>query len=219
MLYINVPYEEKDEAKTLGARWDPAHKTWYVEKSSDYKKFSKWIVRSNENETSIVCDHFYIVETHRVCYKCGKITRVIGFALDRWYNIEFDDRDYTRSRFIFNKEFSPIQSYLDFLPSEFYNRLSQTYNYKKGYSKTTKSSYFANHCDYCKSIQGEFHLFAEPSSPFFIDSAEKARQLTFYKYKLARDRIVDDSIVSLISADSELISGYSNFVEVTNYEV
>ncbi len=25
-IYLNVPYEEKDEAKKLGARWDPGRK-------------------------------------------------------------------------------------------------------------------------------------------------------------------------------------------------
>ncbi|HBD4305845.1 TPA: DNA primase, partial [Escherichia coli] len=27
---INVPYNEKDEAKRLGARWDATRKTWYI---------------------------------------------------------------------------------------------------------------------------------------------------------------------------------------------
>lgn len=87
MLYINVPYEEKDEAKSLGAKWNPKAKSWYVEKSADYKKFAKWIIGNKEDDLSIVCDYFYVVETHRVCYKCGKITRIIGFALEKWWNV------------------------------------------------------------------------------------------------------------------------------------
>jgi hypothetical protein len=27
---LRVPYSEKDEAKALGARWDPSIKKWYV---------------------------------------------------------------------------------------------------------------------------------------------------------------------------------------------
>lgn len=30
MLYLEVPFKEKDEAKRLGARWDPNMKKWYV---------------------------------------------------------------------------------------------------------------------------------------------------------------------------------------------
>lgn len=219
MLYINVPFSDKDEAKALGAKWNANDKTWYVEKSVDYKKFAKWIIGNREEDLSIICDDFYVVESHRVCYKCGKITRVIGFSVEKWYDVISVNCDYTRSRFIFNKEFASIQSHLDFLPTEFYTYLSLNYNYKKGYSKTTRSSYFANHCDCCGAIQGEFYLFAEPSSPFFIDSPEKARQLTFYKYKLSHDRIVYDSIPALTSSDSDDIRRYSNFVKVINYDI
>ena len=37
---LNVPYEEKDKARTLGAKWDLARKTWYIE---DIRPFMKWI--------------------------------------------------------------------------------------------------------------------------------------------------------------------------------
>ena len=29
-IYLTVPYKEKDEAKKLGARWDPDSKLWYI---------------------------------------------------------------------------------------------------------------------------------------------------------------------------------------------
>ncbi len=32
MLILNVPYEQKDEAKALGARWDVTQRRWYVPK-------------------------------------------------------------------------------------------------------------------------------------------------------------------------------------------
>ena len=35
-LILNVPYKEKDEAKALGAKWNPQLKKWYVEKRMDY---------------------------------------------------------------------------------------------------------------------------------------------------------------------------------------
>ncbi|RJF99476.1 hypothetical protein D3871_13775 [Noviherbaspirillum saxi] len=43
--YLNVPFAEKDAAKSLGARWDAATKKWYVPAGKDVKLFSKW--RSN----------------------------------------------------------------------------------------------------------------------------------------------------------------------------
>ena len=35
MLILNVPYNEKDDAKTLGARWKPTVKKWYVKKKRE----------------------------------------------------------------------------------------------------------------------------------------------------------------------------------------
>ncbi len=40
--YINVPFEEKDEAKAQGARWDRNAKAWFVGKDSDLSKIAKW---------------------------------------------------------------------------------------------------------------------------------------------------------------------------------
>ncbi len=40
--YLDVPREEKDEAKALGAKWDKYQKAWYVEKGTDLEPFAKW---------------------------------------------------------------------------------------------------------------------------------------------------------------------------------
>ena len=41
--YLNVPFAEKDEAKSLGAKWNPTIKKWYAPKGSNIEKFSKWL--------------------------------------------------------------------------------------------------------------------------------------------------------------------------------
>lgn len=38
-----TPFAEKDAAKALGARWDPARKTWYVQNVADLAPFQRWI--------------------------------------------------------------------------------------------------------------------------------------------------------------------------------
>ena len=38
-----LPYEEKDEAKSLGAKWNPELKKWYIQNTKDCGKFMKWI--------------------------------------------------------------------------------------------------------------------------------------------------------------------------------
>ncbi|HEX2546758.1 MAG TPA: DUF5710 domain-containing protein [Ramlibacter sp.] len=41
--YLNCPFAEKDEAKTLGARWDAAKKRWYVQDVKDLSPFERWM--------------------------------------------------------------------------------------------------------------------------------------------------------------------------------
>lgn len=39
---LKVPFAEKDQAKKLGARWDPARKLWYVDDKLDLALFARW---------------------------------------------------------------------------------------------------------------------------------------------------------------------------------
>jgi len=39
---LAVPFAEKDQAKALGARWDPARKIWYVTDPADLAPFARW---------------------------------------------------------------------------------------------------------------------------------------------------------------------------------
>ncbi len=40
--YLNVPFAQKDAAKALGAKWDPANKKWYAPANIDIALLSKW---------------------------------------------------------------------------------------------------------------------------------------------------------------------------------
>lgn len=40
---LNVPFKEKDEAKSHGARWNPAGKHWYIPEGVDDTPFAKWM--------------------------------------------------------------------------------------------------------------------------------------------------------------------------------
>ena len=42
-VYLYVPFEEKDEAKALGARWDKNNKSWYAPVGSDLNQFNRWL--------------------------------------------------------------------------------------------------------------------------------------------------------------------------------
>ena len=40
--YLSVPYEQKDTAKQLGARWDPGAERWYIPAGTDPAPFDRW---------------------------------------------------------------------------------------------------------------------------------------------------------------------------------
>lgn len=40
---LKVPFEDKFKAKQLGAKWDAARKTWYIEDVDNIEKFLDWI--------------------------------------------------------------------------------------------------------------------------------------------------------------------------------
>lgn len=43
MTFLNVPYAEKDEARALGARWNPTKKRWYAPPGVALDAFAKWM--------------------------------------------------------------------------------------------------------------------------------------------------------------------------------
>ncbi|HEX8787679.1 MAG TPA: DUF5710 domain-containing protein [Telluria sp.] len=48
MIFLNVPYVEKDEARALGARWNPGRKRWYVPDGVAVDPFAKWMAQPGE---------------------------------------------------------------------------------------------------------------------------------------------------------------------------
>ena len=66
-LYLNVPYGEKEEAKALGAKWDPRVKKWYTDSDPDhYVRFAKWILRETD-DALIATEYLHIIEGVRPC--------------------------------------------------------------------------------------------------------------------------------------------------------
>lgn len=192
-LILKVPYEEKDEAKVLGAKWNPQLKKWYVEKRKDYHKFIKWILGDKE-QVYILCDYFYIVEGFHTCFKCRNLTQVIGYGVKKYFDVCNPELYGDEKAWSFEDDEIHIASHIYPLPEKVLNYLKDKYGYYESYSKAIQSSYLANHCSNCKVIQGDFYLFGEVDSPFFIDSEERARKLKLYRVPLKNDIIVEADI-------------------------
>jgi hypothetical protein len=42
-INLTVPFSQKDKAKALGARWDPALKVWYAPDGLDTTPLMRWL--------------------------------------------------------------------------------------------------------------------------------------------------------------------------------
>lgn len=192
MLLLDVPYEEKDEAKSLGARWNIDLKKWYVEKKEDYIKFNKWLCPDTE-EFFILCDYIYIVVGERECFKCKKKTRVVGLGFDNYLGCyrEWKDDDDKVGKLeieeVFNGDDIHIEKFPEDISSEILDTIKNNFNFKVKYSKTTETSELSNCCENCGTLQGDFFIFHEVGSPFYIENKEQAEKLRLYKVKLKYD--------------------------------
>ena len=69
-IVIDVPYESKDEAKRIGARWDPKSKYWFVR----YRLGSDGFYGNNHNQQTkfkyirIVDDNDCILNKYKMKY-------------------------------------------------------------------------------------------------------------------------------------------------------
>ncbi|MCC8027679.1 MAG: DUF5710 domain-containing protein [Clostridium sp.] len=164
MLYLNVPYIQKDAAKALGARWDGNRKQWYVEDKNEYNKFVKWM--GIQESQRILCDYIYIVEAKRKCFSCKRETKVISWAAQNYCTVYRNAKGYGVRK---NYDGPRINFFV--LEQKIKNEqletfLKERFNYYYSYSKTINESYCVNHCQHCKKIQGDFFLHEEIDGPF-----------------------------------------------------
>lgn len=77
-IHLDVPYAEKDQAKRLGARWDPGVKRWYIDADHDRELFKAWLPKQsaggfrNDTEYAVVSSGAFIVLTLAKCWKCRR---------------------------------------------------------------------------------------------------------------------------------------------------
>ena len=160
-VLLNVPYAEKDQAKALGAWWNNDLKKWYVPSEKNYYKFKRWI--SASDDFWILCNHLYIVEAEQTCYKCKGNTRVIGYGIESYFHFS-EDED---SGVYYNKGGEVhIASHIAPIPDKILAYLQNI-------------------------LQGDYFLFHEVDSPFWIYNESDAAKLRLYKIPLEYDLVLD----------------------------
>lgn len=168
-LYLNVPFEEKDAAKKLGARWNPQLKLWFVEiQAAVEKTLYPWLIQ--DSSYNLLADHYSLVLANKSCWKCGEMIVVSTFLLDRYYELSEQECSESGIRYL-NWEEVENQTFVSNITMLYKFCLlemnQQNPDYRKTFSKTLNESYFANNCPYCLVLQGDFNLYQEPSGIFY----------------------------------------------------
>lgn len=160
---LNVPFDEKDEAKRLGARWDAQKKVWFVPDGMDAGALARWIPKPQA--TNVRSKTYFILTANRTCWKCDRPTLVFGFGLPVGYEI-LDDDDADNEVWRRGKG-TALPYYIEFLSEKVQGRMKMlTPHYRPDFSKTTQSWYWMNHCEHCGMKQGDFELYCEPDVAF-----------------------------------------------------
>jgi len=152
IVRLNVSFKEKDLAKSKGAKWNPTMKIWYTDDITKLPELAKWI-----NPYNIICENLYILKMSQICWKCKKSTNVVCLCTDKSYS---ENDDY---RINLNIQ---VLSYITAMPDSLAEYMKQ-FSYIPSYSKAINTSYYVNHCEHCKSLQGDNFLHESPEKAFY----------------------------------------------------
>lgn len=169
LVFLEVPFEDKDEVKSLGAKWHSDRKKWFVPSDKDSQPFGKWIPEYDSELTDRAIAPFYLLKSKEQCWKCNQESEVITFAasgLEGGLN-------------------EPVKfSYVSVLPDRLKAFVEEYYkSYFIDFSNTTKSYYYINHCEYCKASLGDFYMHSEPDHAFFPMSDQEASKIEVIELK------------------------------------
>lgn len=210
-IKINVEYGNKDIAKSQGAFWDAEHKTWFIPDNRDINDFMQWI---NRNKVSLVLKSpiFCAVNT-RECYSCSELTTVIALASNNFYCLDYDDNDNEKW---FQEDYFSFFSMPTYINGEVTNMLNKLFpHYKIGYSKTVGGKYWANHCEHCGTLQGDFYLHSEPGGAFFPLDIEDYKRITLIKISTKFDVELKADASGASNADE--ILDYASFISLEEF--
>lgn len=158
MKKLDVPFSEKDEAKALGARWNPEIRSWTIQDDQDPGPFARWLPKAPD--FNVRADTYSVVRGHDRCWSCGQVTDVFGLQVDSGSE---DVDDHVES--VDGCMLSNVQH----VSGDLEERLVSMTDGKlrRDHSKTVGFSYLMNHCRHCDAKIGDFGLHQEPGGPFY----------------------------------------------------
>jgi len=153
-IRLNVPFSEKEEAKSLGAKWDAVEKTWYLPFESGKENIAQWL-----DETSLVSKNikaksknlirYYMqIRSGYPCHKCGHKMNIIAS-----FNKPPKNPENTKTH-----EYALVWS----RPKSFV-KFASTISIPMKFTSTSvvKTPYALHSCPKCNIVQGDFYMFED----------------------------------------------------------
>ena len=147
-VLLDVPFEEKDEVKRLGARWDPTVRRWFLGsgvEGVDVDVFGRWLPMGCYGPTTPA----RVLLLPENCYRCGALTwSIAGVLVDRRLRCDPDGF----------MEFSLCADVLAALvePAELAAR--HIAPLRKRHSSVVEGEYLSNGCWSCGTIMGSHYV-------------------------------------------------------------
>jgi len=170
IFYINVPYAEKDEAKMLGAKWDPQERSWFVPHCISKELFSRWIQKVDKctidelSNSDVRSNGFFIAQSSEVFWRCEKQTPVFTFLVPEQHEVkEFieDDEENNDPYFWMSSSYPSLLGFVIALNENSKKAILQIKKYYyQDYSKQSSFSYHMNHCENCNAKLGDFYMYS-----------------------------------------------------------
>jgi hypothetical protein len=169
---LRVPFNEKDEAQRLGARWDPSQKVWYVPANVDPAPLQKW--RPQPPTPNIRSPRYFLATTTRDCWRCAAITRVVAIVLPAGHEALYVEDDPADDYWQVSGQ-PVVLSYVAYLTESAAARLRPLApHYRIDFSQTTQHFYWMNHCEHCTAKLGDFDTVCEYGVGFSPRTTEQA---------------------------------------------
>lgn len=148
---LAVPFEEKDRAKALGARWDPARRTWYAPPGRDLKPFARWLGTADREAPAVgEAVPADVVALPTVCWRCHRPIKALVGALVRLPG--------RHAGFVWFDEVSTAFRQLDHATLAVHEAVGRV-AFRR--TRLRPEGYLANSCVGCGAVQGSFPLHQE----------------------------------------------------------
>lgn len=168
---LDVPFEDKDKVKRLGARWDANWKVWYVPAGVDALNLKQWF--PNISHGQVRSKFFYTLTTMTECWKCKKAARIHGICLPsdhEKYELMETAAGVAIGAWVPQRN-ATVLSYVEDVSNTVSTAIGKlTKHYKLAYSKQMGQWYWVNHCSHCGIKIGDHSLHGEPGNALFFSN-------------------------------------------------